>query len=365
VIDVAIFFGRPDRNQALAERLPRRGIKITVYGDQHAPGTCVPVGSSLPAALARLLTTRHDAYLTAHTFFPVVALYLNHLVRRRPYVFNAISLLSAMYHERSLRWPFPRLVEHRVYPLLERRVLRGAAAIVCNSRYLATRLVAMYPEIRPKLRIVYNGIDFERFASGRQVRIGGVPDSAATLLTVGTWEYPEKTRAGRLLIDAMEHISARRPDARLVFAVQARHRRWARLNDAYLASRPWRNTTRILYNRTDIPDLLATADIFLYATSDTSNDSLPRALLEAHAAGLPIVTTNSAGCGEVVEHGVTGFVVDPDPAALAAGVLTLLEDSAMRRRFGLDGRQRVREIFSWDRMADGYAEVLRDRKEQS
>jgi glycosyltransferase involved in cell wall biosynthesis len=304
-------------------------------------------------------------YLTAHTFFPVVALYLNHLVRRRPYVFNAISVLSAMYHERSLRWPFPGVAERRLYPLLEQRILRGAAAIVCNSRYLATKLAAMHPEIRPKLRTVYNGIDFERFASGRPVHIAGVPDSAPTLLAVATWEYPEKTRAGLLLIDAMEHISARRPDARLVLAVLARHRRWARLNEAYLASRPWRDTIRILYNRTDIPDLLATADLFLYASSDTSNDSLPRALLEAHAAGLPAVTTNCAGCGEVVQDGVTGFVVNPDPAALAAGVLTLLEDSAMQRRFGLHGRQRVREIFSWDGMADGYAEVLRDRKGQS
>jgi glycosyltransferase involved in cell wall biosynthesis len=95
--------------------------------------------------------------------------------------------------------------------------------------------------------------------------------------------------------------------------------------------------------------------MFVYASG---LDSLPRALLEAHVAGLPIVTTSAAGCAEVVEDGITGFVVDPEPSDIAARVLTLLEDAGMRRRFGARGRQRVRDIFSWDRMADGYAEVL-------
>lgn len=358
MIDVGIFFGRPDRSQALAERLPRRGFRVTVYGDQAMAGRYVPVTCSLPAALACLRTTRHDVYLTALAFVPPLALCLNSLVRGRPYLFNATGVLSAMYRQRSLRWPFPRLAERRLYPLLERCVLSGAAAIVCNSRYLERRLAADHPATREKLTTIYNGIDFQRSATGRPREIDGVPDAAPTLLAVATWEHPAKTEAGRLLIDAMGHIAAKRPDARLVIAARARHSRWARTNDAYLAGRPWRDAVKVFYNRTDVPDLLASADVFLYATSDASNDSLPRALIEAQAAGLPAVTTSAAGCAEIVEHGVTGFVVEADPAAIAERVLSLLDDAATRRRFGAWGRERVRDIFSWDRMADGYAEAL-------
>jgi glycosyltransferase involved in cell wall biosynthesis len=359
VIDVGIFFGRPDRSQALAERLPRRGFRITVYGDQATAGPYVPVACSLPAALACLRTARHDVYLTGLAFAPPVALCLNRVARGRPYVFNATGVLSAMYRQRSLRWPFPRLAERTLYPLLERCVFHGAAAIVCNSRYLAQRVAGSHPATIGRLTTIYNGIDFPRLERGRRLEIDGVPDTAPTLLAVATWEHPAKTEAGRLLIDAMGHIVAARPEVRLVIAVRARHRRWARANDAYLAGCAWRDAVRIFYNRTDIPDLLASADVFLYATSDESNDSLPRALIEAQAAGLPTVATAAAGCAEVVEHGATGFVVERDPAAIARHVLALIDNRALRRRLGACGRERVRDVFSWDRMADRYAEVLR------
>jgi glycosyltransferase involved in cell wall biosynthesis len=242
-----------------------------------------------------------------------------------------------------------------LYPFLERRVLSGAAAIVCNSRYLERTLGAAHPDLRRRMTTVYNGIDHERYSSGRAVGIQGVPLGHPTLLSVTTWNLEQKTEGGRLLIDAMGTIIEKHPAARLVVAVLAQHRRYAQAIETYLAERPWRDAVTIVYNRPDVHDLLARAEMFVYASG---LDSLPRALLEAHVAGLPIVTTSAAGCAEVVEDGITGFVVDPEPSDIAARVLTLLEDAGMRRRFGARGRQRVRDIFSWDRMADGYAEVL-------
>jgi glycosyltransferase involved in cell wall biosynthesis len=202
---------------------------------------------------------------------------------------------------------------------------------------------------------IYNGVDFERFASGRRLDEHRAAGNQPTLLSVSTWNLEEKARASGILIDAMGPITRRCPGARLLMAVAAQHRRYAAAIEARLASRPWRDAVTIVYNRADVQDLLASADVFVYASG---LDSLPRALLEAHAAGLPIVTTATAGCSEVVEDGVTGFVVDAEPAAIAERVLALLEDDDARRRLGARGRERVRDLFSWDRMADGYAEVL-------
>jgi glycosyltransferase involved in cell wall biosynthesis len=355
MIDVGFFFGRPDRSQALADRLTRRGFRITVYGDHGEPGTYVPVPCSLGAALARLLRTPHHAYVTGLLFVPALALYVNRLLRGRPYVYNATGVVSATHRERSLRWPCPRLVERRLYPVLERRVLAGAAAIVCNSRYLERTLAGAHPTLTSRMRTVYNGIDFDRFTSGRRLTLEGIPPGHPTLLSVTTWNFAPKAEGAELLIDAMGPITARCPGARLIIAVVAQHRRYAEPIEARLASRPWRDAVTIVYNRADVHDLLASADVFVYASG---LDSLPRALLEAHAAGLPIVTTAAAGCAEVVEDGVTGFVVEPDPAPLADRTLALLEDDVARSRFGARGRERVRDVFSWDRMADGYAEVL-------
>jgi glycosyltransferase involved in cell wall biosynthesis len=355
--DVGIFFGRPERSEMLACHLRARGFRVTLYGHRGTPGAYVPVRWALPSALRQLLATRHDAYLTSLSFVPSFSLYLNRLARGLPYVFNATGEKGAVYSERARRWPVPRLAERVLYPSLTGCVLAGASAIICNSRYLEGRLGAQFRAYQHKMTTIYNGVDFDRFASGRPISIEGVPRGAPTLLAVMSWNYAGKADGGRLLIDAMGGITRRVPSARLVIAAKVAHRRYAEANEAYLAMWPWRDAVTILYNHPAVQDLLASADMFVYATPE-GNDSLPRALLEAHAAGLPVVTTATAGCQEVVADSVTGLVVPYDADAIARRAVALLEDADTRRRFGQEGQARVRDIFSWDRMADGYADVI-------
>lgn len=358
--DVGIFFGRPDRSHLLAEHLRARGLRVTLYNDRGVPGTYVPVPYAFPAALRRLLATRHDVYLTGLSFVPSFSLYLNRVLRGAPYVFNATGVKTAMYRERSKGWRFPALAERWLYPALNARVIAGASAVVCNSRYLQASLAAAYPAHAARLRTIYNGVDFQRLDAGRPAAIDGVPASAPKLLAVMTWNYPAKAAGGRFLVDAMGPVTRRVPDARLVIAARASHRRYAEENEAHLAAAPWRDAVTLLYNRSDVPDLLAGADVFVYATPDGSNDSLPRAVLEAQAAGLPVVATATSGCPEIVEDSVTGLVAPWDPEAFAERVVALLADPETRRRFGRQARARAREVFGWERMADAYARLFRD-----
>jgi glycosyltransferase involved in cell wall biosynthesis len=153
-------------------------------------------------------------------------------------------------------------------------------------------------------------------------------------------------------------IAERNAEARLIIAAKASHSRYAEEIEDYLATRPWKSSIRILYNQTNISDLLASSDLFVYATPAESNDSLPRALLEAHAAGLAIVTTATAGCPEIVEDTVTGFVVPYDADLLAARVVELVKDPVKRDQFGRRGRERVHDLFAWDRMGEAYANLF-------
>jgi glycosyltransferase involved in cell wall biosynthesis len=78
-------------------------------------------------------------------------------------------------------------------------------------------------------------------------------------------------------------------------------------------------------------------------------EAMPLSVLEAMAAGLPVVATDVGDVGRAVEDGVTGFVVPPkDPAALAAALEPLLTDPDRRRRMGAAGRERVISLFSAD-----------------
>jgi glycosyltransferase involved in cell wall biosynthesis len=356
--DIGIFFGRPERSHILAEKLRTQGFQVTLYNRRGLPGTFVFVRYAFLPALSCLLSTHHQIYLTSLSFIRSFSLYLNMLVRGLPYVFNATGLKSAMYRDRSVRWLFPRLAERWLYPTLMNLVLAGATRIVCNSRYLQGKLESQFSRYAHKMSTIYNGIDFDLFASGRRILIEGIPADAPKLVSTMTWDYEGKAAGARLIIDAMRLITEQYPEARLIIAAKTNHPGYAQGIEDYLDTRPWRSSIKILYNQTSVTDLLASSDIFVYATPPESNDSLPRAVLEAHAAGLPIVTTATAGCPEIVEDMVTGFLVPYDAKALAGCVLDLLRDPCKRQQFGRSGQERVRELFNWDRMGEAYANLF-------
>jgi glycosyltransferase involved in cell wall biosynthesis len=112
-------------------------------------------------------------------------------------------------------------------------------------------------------------------------------------------------------------------------------------------------TVRFLGARHDLPDWLAAADLVALA-SDT--EGVPGVLLEAGAAGRPVVATRVGGVPECVEDGRTGVLVEPgDEVALAAAIASLARDGERRRALGEAARERVLREFSLPRVVRGYA----------
>jgi glycosyltransferase involved in cell wall biosynthesis len=107
--------------------------------------------------------------------------------------------------------------------------------------------------------------------------------------------------------------------------------------------------------RQDLPAVLPGLDV---AVSSSHTEGLPVALMEAMAAGLPVVATRVGGTPEVVADGVTGLLVPAnDPAALAAKVMALLDDPR-RTAMGEAGRRRVRDEFTFAAMAERYERLF-------
>jgi glycosyltransferase involved in cell wall biosynthesis len=110
------------------------------------------------------------------------------------------------------------------------------------------------------------------------------------------------------------------------------------------------NRIRFLGWATDLPVLYGALDVVVLTSR---NEGTPVALIEAGAAGRPVVATDVGGVAEVVRDGASGFVVPPgDAAALAARVGTLLDDPEAARAMGLAGREWVRARFSSERLVD-------------
>lgn len=115
--------------------------------------------------------------------------------------------------------------------------------------------------------------------------------------------------------------------------------------------------------RDDVPNWLSACDVFVLPSL---YEGLPISILEAMAAGKPVIATEIPGNDEAVIHGVTGYLVPPhNPAALAAAIRSMLADPAERDRMGRAGKEIVVQKFSLMAMvrqtAEVYTECLGDR----
>ncbi len=119
----------------------------------------------------------------------------------------------------------------------------------------------------------------------------------------------------------------------------------------------------------EVQGLLKEADIFLLPSVTASNgdqEGIPVALMEAMASGMPVLSTFHSGIPELVEDGVSGYLVpERDSHSLAAKLLDLLEHPETRIAFGREGRKKVESEFHLDNLNDGlvslYNQMLSDQ----
>jgi len=117
-------------------------------------------------------------------------------------------------------------------------------------------------------------------------------------------------------------------------------------------------------SRKDIATVLAISDMFVLPSA--YREGIPRVLLEAASMSLPIVTTDTPGCNEVVEDGVNGFLIPVrDVSALTEAIRQLIDHPELRREFGTVSRQRAVDRFDLSIVAEQtstiYKQLLANR----
>jgi len=167
------------------------------------------------------------------------------------------------------------------------------------------------------------------------------------------------------LFEAMTRVATQFPKARLLVVGDTLKsdrdtHAIARLN-RIITSERLDDVVKFTGFRDDTPDLLAIMDVFVLPSH---REGMPRAILEAMAAGRPVIATNIRGCREEVIHDVTGLLVDVgDSEALAEAVIKVLSDEGLALRMGQAGRKRVEEEFDEEivlqRQLDVYQRSLR------
>lgn len=184
--------------------------------------------------------------------------------------------------------------------------------------------------------VIPNGVDVERFASAEPADLG----PGRKLLFVGRLD----ARKGfRLALGAFARLARERPDLRLVVVGEGPER------TAVLAL-PEELRERVLLlgalaNR-DLPPVHAACDAFV--APNTGGESFGIVLVEAMAAGLPVVASAIPGFDEVLRDGVEGILVPAgDLGALSRALARVLDDPVLAERLGKAGRERAR-AYSWE-----------------
>lgn len=187
----------------------------------------------------------------------------------------------------------------------------------------------------------------ERIAELRR-ELGITPD-APVLLWVG---LPTRAKNVELLLEAYRAIRAARPRARLVMAGDFNGR-------PDFAQRA-QSEGVILPGRVDYASLPAYYQLAAIYVHSSRYEGVPRVLIEALAAGTPVVATDHLGASEVVRPGETGLLTPHTPDALAEAVIALLDDPARAAAMGAAGQRDVLERFDYERQLDRVVETYRE-----
>jgi glycosyltransferase involved in cell wall biosynthesis len=233
-----------------------------------------------------------------------------------------------------------------------------------NDKIIAVSEAARKAEIdsskvpHDKVVTIYNGLDPSPFRTvsneARQTLRNsmGIPDDVILLGSVGRL-HPAK--GFNDLITAMELLGRKTRSTQLVIVGEGE------LKDQLKHQVQKSNLDgRIMFTdiRNDIPEILSAFDIFL---SPSLWEGLPNVVLEAMAAGKPVVATSVGGTPEVVVDGLTGLLVPPHkPKALANSTLFLCENPKIQKSMGQAGRERVIKHFSIEQMVKQTEELYHE-----
>lgn len=232
---------------------------------------------------------------------------------------------------------------------MERAMAKRTTEIISVSHH-DKRIALQFGVAHPhKITVIHNGVDPRPF-----LEADGTPLRAQ--LNAEARDEPLLTFVGRLAVqkDPLNLLNALRllPRGRLALVgdgpLKPRVERFVRRHR--LSDR-----VRVLGHREDVPHILAASDLFVLPSRW---EGFPFTVIEAMLAGLPVVASYVGGVPELVEDGVTGFLVSPrDPEVLAEAVHKLIEHEELRNKMGRAGQEQALREGALERMLDKTREV--------
>ena len=222
--------------------------------------------------------------------------------------------------------------------------------LLCCSHYVRHRTVEVLGLTPEEASVVYNGANLDRFDEARRRLLTSRKPSP--VLTVGMVATLEDHKDQDTLIRAAAELEQRGFQLRVRLIGDGSRRAQLEALVEELGA-----PVEFLGSRADIPDRIAELDVFVFSTTD--REGLGIALIEAMAAGVPVIASDVPACREVLDGGKCGLLVPAkNSSALADAIQTLGADLGTGSQLAEAARGRALREFSSQAMADGYLDVL-------
>jgi L-malate glycosyltransferase len=335
-----VVFACLDELGELGEQLRRDGFFVEVLGRRSG------WDRGCTWRLARFLRRSRIDLIHAHQYTPFFYALTARLLYHRPPI---------LFMEHGRHFPdFPR----RKRILFNRLLLERRDRVVGVGE--AVRQALIHNEgIRPqRVSVIYNGIDLAKYSRPCLDRVGvrkelNLDVNDFVIIQVARMDYLKDHATA---LRTLRRLADRNARVRLVLVGDGPELEKVQELAKQLDLVP---ITRFLGTRKDVDRLLPAADLFLLTSI---SEGIPLTVIEAMAAGLPVVATNVGGMAEVVEEGKTGFLAPAgDDATLADRIHHILNNSDLRMKMGQAGKSRAYQVFSQEQMVAGYVRLFHEQ----
>ena len=238
------------------------------------------------------------------------------------------------------------------YRILDRRMVKSASRVLSNSPYGARRIQKAYVR---RATVIEHGVDFVRATN----------DEVAALRARYGLD-------GRRVVVTVNHLHPRKRVDLFLRAVEVVTRSVPGVTALVVGGGPEEVPLKVLANdlgmkegrdviftgavpEAELPAHYAMGDVYVHTGKE---ESFGLSVIEALAAGLPVVSVNEGGPCDTVQDGISGYLVEPSPVALGSAIEKLLADPERSRKMGAAGANYVDTHFKWQRGADTLLRLL-------
>lgn len=232
------------------------------------------------------------------------------------------------------------------------QIFDAATVVVTVSEFSLNYLKSHYPAFSEKFHRVYNGIEMGRYEES------SFPPGKKLIVSVG--RYIEKKGFGTL-VKACSRLGGEDWECQIIGQGPLAAALSEQIEELGLAGKVFIAGPR---SESEIREILSRAHVFALAclnASDGAMDNLPTVIMEAMAAGLPVVSTPVAAVPEMITDGKTGYIVpERDSSALAQRMRQLLDDRDLSIQMGAAGKELCAERFEISRTSEALCRILKN-----